>query len=791
MVMHVRALPRKLLRDIVHLRGQFLAVGLVVASGIALFVALRSMNDFLRGSLADYYGEYRFADVFAPLKRAPRTLEPRLSSIPGVAVADTRLVFDVVLDVPGLAEPATGRLISIPEDAQPSLNALHLRAGRWIEPGARGEVLASDAFAQANALGVGDSVGAVLNGRWEWLHIVGIAMSPEYVYEIGGSGIMPDNRRFGVLWIGRRELSAVYDMESAFNDVSLSLLPGSSQPEVIAQVDRLLEPYGGLGAYGRDDQVSNRFVWSEIEETRVTSILIPSIFLGVTAFLVNLVMSRLVSTQRDQIGTLKAFGYSTREVVAHYFSLALVPVFAGSLVGIGVGLWLASQLALVYARFYRFPLAQFTPSWGVVALAVCIGGGAALAGAFSATRRAAKLPPAEAMRPEAPPRFRPGPLERMGLGTIASPAVRMILRGLERRPLKALIGITGIALAVAIVIASRYTFDAIDEIARVQFEEIERADVTVTYHAARSAAATRALTRLPGVLAAEPLRVVPVRLRHAQHERRTAILALAPTGELHRIVGASGDVQAPPDNGLVLTTQLADMLGARVGDIIEVHVLEGKRRVYEAPLSGTVDELVGTSAYMSAGGLDAMLGEGDAVTGAYLSVDPLGAATLYDRLKRLPAVSGVVVRKAAIESFDRTVAESFRIALVTVIVFATIIAFGVVYNGARTALSERGRELASLRVLGFTRGETAAMLLGEQAILTGLAMPLGMGIGYGLSAFMVVAYKSDLFRLPLVVSSASYLFSVFVIATAAAMSAGIVRRRIDHLDLVQVLKTRE
>ncbi len=350
----MRALDRKLLRDVLHLRGQFLAVGLVVASGVALFVALRSMNGFLRESLQEYYGTYRFADVFAPLERAPVTVEARLAELPGVAQVETRLVTEVILDVPGLAEPATGRLISVPEDAEPPLNALHLTAGRWITAGRESEVLVSDAFAQANGLHLGDSLGAVLKGRWEWLHIVGIALSPEYVYEIGGAGtILPDNRRFGVLWMGHAALATALDMAGAFNDVALLLTRGASERDVMTQVDELLRPYGGQGAYGRADHLSHQFVSSEIEETQITSILIPAIFLAVTAFLVHIVMSRLVTIQREQIGTLKAFGYGTGAISGHYLALALVPVLIGAMAGVAGGLYLAERLAVIYARFYR------------------------------------------------------------------------------------------------------------------------------------------------------------------------------------------------------------------------------------------------------------------------------------------------------------------------------------------------------------------------------------------------------------------------------------------------------
>ncbi|HEX9892852.1 MAG TPA: ABC transporter permease, partial [Gemmatimonadales bacterium] len=462
MVTGLRPLHRKVVRDLWHLRSQMLAVAVVMACGISMFVALRSMHRWLREAQADYYASYRFADVFAHVRRAPATLAAEIARLPGVTGVRVRVVADVTLDVPGLDEPASGRLISIPEQRSPILNDLHLRRGRWIT-GAAGEVIVSQAFAQANGLELGDRLPAVLNGRWQRLRIVGLAQSPEYIYEIRGLGdIFPDARRFGVLWMGERAMDAAYRMEGAFNDLSLTLGADAVSRDVIAALDRRLAPFGSAGAYPRADQLSHQFVSSEIEETRVTSVLLPSIFLAVTAFLLHMVLARLVATQRDQIAVLKAFGYGNGTIALHYFQLALGPILLGTAAGVALGLWFAGGLAGVYARFYQFPAAVFRPDWGVVGASFGVSAGAALIGAISSVARAVRLPPAEAMRPEAPATFRPGPVERLGLERLASPASRMILRNVERRPLKATLSALGIALATATVVTGWWMFDAVD-----------------------------------------------------------------------------------------------------------------------------------------------------------------------------------------------------------------------------------------------------------------------------------------------------------------------------------------
>jgi putative ABC transport system permease protein len=792
MVAGLRPLTRKLLRDAWHLRSQMLAIAIVMACGISMFVTLRSMHGWLRDTQASYYERYRFADVFAHARRAPLSLAREVAALPGVATVEPRVVVDVTLDIPGLAEPGTGRLVGIPEEAQPSLNGLHLRRGRFLQPGRAGEVLASEAFATANHLAPGDSISAVINGRWQWLRIVGIALSPEYIYEIRGIGdIFPDNRRFGVLWTSQPALAAAFDMTGGFNDLSLSLAPGASAADVITGLDRLLAPYGGVGAYARDDQLSHYFLDSEITETEVTSILLPGIFLGVTAFLLNMVMARLVRTQRDQVAVLKAFGYTNTTVASHYLQLALVPVLVGAAVGVAFGIWFAGALAGVYARFFQFPDATYTQAWSVVVVAFAVSGGAALLGAIGAVRQAVGLPPAEAMRPEAPPSFRRGIVERLGLQRHVSPANRIILRNLERQPVKAALSVTGIALATSIVLTAWYMFDVMDVLKDIHFNEVQRHDAMVTFEQPRGAGAIDALAGLDGVRLVEPFRMVPVRLRAGPRDYRLALHGLPEGATLQRLVDRHLAVREVPRGGIHLSDVVAEELGVVAGDTVTVEVLEGRRPVRQAVVASVGEDLIGASATMRLDALNLLAGEGPLVSGAYLRIDPLAASGVYATLKRTPAVAGVAVREAVMRGFDETLAESFWISISVMLGFASVIAGGIIYNGARVALSERGRELASLRVLGFTRREVTQLLLGEQALLTAVGIPVGFLLGYGLVWLVSVRLASNLFRIPMILTGSALFYSFLVVSLAAILSSLAVRHRIRRLDLVAVLKTRE
>ncbi|NIO40260.1 MAG: FtsX-like permease family protein [Burkholderiales bacterium] len=782
---------RMVIRDMWHLRGQLIATALVVMCGVASFVSMRCTYDSLRISQAQYYQGYRFANVFAQLKRAPLNVTRQISEIDGVAGVRARVVMPVTLDVPGLDEPATARLVSVPEKRTSMINDLHLTRGRYVQVEQPDEVIASKAFASANNLQLGDTLDAVINGRWQRLTIVGIGLSPEYIYEAGGGTIFPDNRRFGILWMGETALAAAFNMEGAFNDVALTLSAGAMEAEVISRLDDVLARYGGLGAYGREEQLSHRFISDEITQNRISSTYLPAIFLAVAAFLLHVVLSRLVALQRTEIGLLKAFGYSNFDVGTHYLKLATITVLTGVVIGSGGGLYLGAQLTALYQDYYRFPTLPFAVTPQVIVIAVGVSLAAAIAGALSAVRRAAALPPAVAMRPEPPASYHATALERTGLHRLLPASGRMIARHLLRRRWNSAMSTFGIACAAGILLVGGYLLASITHLMQVQFEQVQREDVLIVFNEPASADARLEVSRLPGVLYAEPFRSVSVRFRNQHRSKRAEIIGIDQGSRLRRLVDAAGrTVDLPPD-GLVLTRKLAEILDVSTGDTLQVEVLEGARPIRQIQISQLVDELVGLSAYMDISALNRVMREGASISGAYLAIDYQHADKLYAALKSLPAVGGVAFREALLKSFQEILDRSIVTATLINIVFACIIAFGVVYNGARIALSERGNELASLRVLGFTRHEVSVILLGEQAVLTLAAIPLGFLFGIFLSWLLSLWLDTEFYRMPLLFTSRIFGLSLSVVLVAAAASGALVARRLSELDLIAVLKTRE
>ena len=786
------ALDRKLVRDLRGSRGQALAIALVIGAGISVFLSMFSTFDSLDLTVQTYYERARFGDVFVSLKRAPLSRASDLAAIPGVARVEARVVVDVTLDVRGLSEPAIGRLISIPSVRRPILCDLVLRKGRYIEPGRPDEVVASESFAVAHGLEPGNTIGAIINGRRRELQITGLALSPEYVYPVRPGELLPDEKHFGIFWMEGRALAAAFDMEGAFNNAVLTLTRGASEPAVIAQVDRLLEPdYGGLGAIPRSLQPSHWYLNNELAELRTSGAIVPAIFLAVAAFLLNVVLSRFVLVQRAQIAALKALGYGNTAVAWHYVKWSIVVASVGAVMGVLSGAYFGWAMTRLYTLFFHFPLLLYRLELPVVIESAAIALAAAVLGAAGAVRRAVSLPPAEAMRPEAPARFSETWVERAGLKRLLTQPARIIFRTLQRHPGRALLSIVGIALAASLLVVGNVTADALDVMMTLQFDVAARYDVMVSTVAPASSSALDEFRRLPGVMDVEPFRAVPARLRIGHRSRHTGILGVPGGARLNRVVGASMRAVDLPQQGLVLSAKLAELLGAGRDDLVTIEVLEGCRPVNEVPIAALVDDYMGTNAYMDLDALHRLMGEGTTLSGAYLQVDRSQADTLYRQLKATPRVGGVLLKRAAIETFQSTFKEMLTVMQAIFVGFAVIIAFGVVYNTARISLSERSRELATLRVIGFTRAEISYILLGELVLVTLVAIPFGLIAGYAFAALVVTAFESEMFRIPLVIAPRTYAYAAVVIIVATAISAMVVRHRLDHLDLVEVLKTRE
>ena len=786
--MVIPPLRRKALRDLRRLWAQALAIALVLAAGVATLILGNGAYRALSDTRDRYYADYRFADLSSDIVRAPITLVEDILAIDGVIQVEPRIVKLARPEIEGMIEPASVLLVSVPQEG--GLNRLHLRPGRLPHPDAADEAVVSQDFATAHGLQEGAHLSVVMNGKRRVLAVTGIALSPEFIYALGPGEMMPDPRRFGVVWLPRPTLEQAFDLKGAFSNLVLRLAPGVSETRVIAALDRITAPYGGGGATGRSEQLSHAFLDAELKQLGAMVKVLPPIFLLVAAMLVHMTLSRLITLEREQIGLLKALGYTPVQIAQHYLEFVLLIAIGGVLVGFVAGAWLGAGLAQMYARFFSFPFLVFGTDFRVYGLAALVTILAATGGALQSLRSVLALPPAVAMAPPAPADYGRGasgilqalPLRQSG---------RMVLRHLMHWPVRTASSVLGMAMAVAILVASLWSFGSIDHMIHVTFRLAERQDVKMVFIAPEPMRAVGDIRHMPGVMAAEPFRVIAAKLTHGTRSKRLSIEGRPADARLSRVLSPGLEPMPMPDAGLLVSEALAEALDLRPGDLVQVEFMEGKRLVVDLPVSGISLGYVGLGAAMDMAALGRAAGEGELVSGANLLLDPAATSAFFTAASAAPKTGFLNVTSLTVARFRATLAENITVMITVYVTLAGIIALGVVYNFSRIALSEQGRELASLRVLGFTRAEVAAIILLELAVVVLLAQPLGWAIGHGIGLAMVAAFSSDLYRVPFIMGREVYATSSLIVIGAAILSALAIRGRINRLDLIAVLKTRE
>ena len=784
-------LDRKLGRDLWRMKTQALAIALVIAVGVLLQVMMGGLVNSLEQTRDAYYDRYRLADVFAPVKRAPAHILNRITDLEGVAAVEGRVIGGALIDIDDQAVPVQAQAVSLPDFHTPRLNDIHLVEGRRIDPRRHDEILLLKSFAQAHDLGPGDELSATMNGTRRTFKIAGLAQSPEFLYSTAPGELVPDDARFAVIWLSEKALAAAYDVDGAFNEALVALDRGANPIQVRDAVDRLLEPYGSIGAYTLEDQYSNRFVTEEISGLKVSSASVPPVFMAVAAFLLYIVISRMIEAERMQIGLLKAFGYSSLEVGIHYLKFILTIAIGGASLGCILGILSGQAMASYYQVYYKFPFLVFTivPSDIITAIGVSVL--AASAGGLFVLRKVFALTPAVAMRPPAPPDYsRSAGLSETVKRLLDQPS-RMVVRRIIRHPFRTLVAISGIAAGMGLSVAMLGVMSGFDRTIDLTFSVIDRSDATVTFVEPFGQNTIYALKRQPGVIEVEPFRAVSVVMRNGNRTHRGSISGLVPEPRLSR---AMTDKVMPiyiRSDGIILSQSLADKLAIGPGEILSVEVREGRRPVLDIPVVGTSQSLLGAPAYMELETLNRAMNEPGRVSGAYLRLDGHQAQKVYEDLKDMPVVAGVGLRMDARDAFMKIMNSGAGAVRYIMAMIAGIITFGIVYNSARIAFAEREHDLASLRVIGFTRGEAAFVLLGELAVITLLALPLGSLFGLGLAGAIAKGFSTDLYSIPAQVGTSSFAIAAMAILAASLFSGWLVKRDVDRLDLVSALKSRE
>ncbi len=766
-----------------------LTISLVVAAGIAIFIGSITTSNSLKTAKDSLYLKQSFADVFVSLKRAPLSVASRLQQIDGVLNAEPRIVTSAILDLEKLQAPGTVELVSTsPSDR---LNRLYIRKGRLLDPSNPSEIIISEAFANANKLEPGGTVAVLMNGRRHQFNIVGVALSPEYIYALPRGSMLPDDKRFGIFWMNYHPLAAAFDMDGSFNNITFALQKGTQTRQIIDEVDRILEAYGGFGAIDREFQTSSHFVSNELRQLKYISTLFPVIFLLVAAFLLNMVIARRVNMQRQQIATLKAMGFSLFQVSTHYLKFALVIVLLGSMLGILFGFWMGSAMTRLYTDYFHFPefYYQFAPSVSITATLISLF--AACFGVWAGLRTVITLPAAEGMRPASPAIYRRGILEYLKLNQFLAPEVNMIFRNIARKPIRFLLATLGIALAVTILITGFFWQDAIVYIMDVQFKLAHRENATVVFTETLGHKTLPELENLPGVFLVEGTRSVPVRIRSGHYWRYVNLTGISENDTLTQLLDTSRHRISIPIERLAIGSTLAKKLHVKLGDSVLLEVLTEKRPKRTFEIGAILDDFIGLSAYLDTSSLSKLMSDDGRVSGANLFLDKSMELSVQASLKERPKIASITFKSHLLNTFNEFFAKNILVFTGFLALFAIIIAFGIIYNNTSTGFSERAWEIASLRVLGFTKAEVARLLLGGMLVELCVGIPLGYILGYQLASLSLKMIPDELMRVPLQIEPSTYFFATIITLVSAIIGAWVIYRRVKKLDLVGVLRSYE
>jgi len=792
----VSALDRKLARDLKAAAGMLLAITGIIAVGVTCYVGLGSAYHNLAESKRRYYAQCRMADFSIELKKAPLGELAPVAELPGVAEIRPRIQFFAAVDLQSVREPLNGLVLSLPDRPQPILNDVVVMRGSYFTDRRENEVLVSESFAASHRILPGQWVHLIMNNRRQELFVVGTAVSSEFVYMLGPGAITPDPKHFGVFYLKQSFAEDVFDFSGAANQV-LGRLDASQRGnprEVLRRAETLLAPYGVFTTTPLEDQFSNRFLSQEIQGLWSFALITPTMFLAVAALVLNVLLTRLTQQQRTVIGTLKAVGYSDARLFWHLQKVGLSVGVLGGLSGCALGYWLADAMTRMYRLFFQFPAFEneFWPSTHFTGLGISVG--CAVLGSLRGSRAVLRLRPAEAMRPAAPRQGGAVWLERAGwLWKSLSSGWRMVLRNTLRNRVRTLAGLFAAAMGASVLVNAWMMADAMTYFLDFQFRHLLRSDMDLTFKDERSEDAWLEAARLPGVDFAEPYLSVACTFRNGPHEKKGSITGLVRDARLTTPRDRQARRVRVPAAGLAMSRTLAEILRLKRGDRVTVEPVKGLRRTFQADICEIADSYFGLTVYADLEYLSRMVSEELALSGVHLALDgnPRQLATLYREVKRLPALQGVAARADIVAGIEETVLKHQWVVIDIMIGFAGIVFFGSIVNASLVSLAERQREVATLRVLGYEPWHIGSLLLRESMIVTVLGAVLGMPLGYLLTAATVWSYNSELFRVPIVTTTGTWVWTLILAVVFGLIAHLFVQRSIHRMAWLDALKAQE
>ena len=783
------------MRDLWQRKGSLGALVLIGAVGLTFLICMVSVYQDLVRSRDSFYRDYRLPDFTIALKRAPDRLAKLAQQYPNVVEAEGRIKMSGRVSIEGFDDPISATVQSVPHPRATHFNELLIKSGTWFTGDGRRQVIVNEAFAEAHGLLPGDELTLVLMGQQQTFRIVARALSPEYVYVVPtGGSLAPDSKRSAVLFLPQRELAQAADLDGAFNELVGKLKDPSRGPmrASLTQLEELLEPYGVTTATPYWDAPSVQFLQSDIDGLRVSATVMPSICLVVVALVLNIVMGRLVAQQRVIIGTLKALGYNTFQIVLHYTGFGITVGLGSSLVGVWAGSWLQGVMLEIYRAVYNLPIERpgFYPE--IAGSAVVIGMLFAVLGTVFGVRRAARLEPAEAMRPPPPEKGGKIFLERLPfVWALLSFRWRLVLRTIFRNPYRTSVTLGAAIVATAVMVESLSMAGAIDHLMYNEFVATARQDLTVQLREPAGKESRRELELLPGVTAVEAQLNVPCEISRGPRRRLISASGLETSDGLKKILDAEGQIIPVPSTGIVLSDKLARILGVKVGDVVVLKALIANRGETEVPVAGIANTYLGLGAYAHIEYLSRLVGEPWSANTYLLQVSPPHADALIEALQERPLVQSSDWRLTSLQNMKQVMDQGMGFMLTVIVLFSGGLAFGSVLNTALVSLSEREREVGTLRVLGYTPPQILLIFAGESILVNLVGLFFGWFAGIGLARWIVVAYDTEIFRFPAVTPPSAIYWSSFTLIFFLLLAQLLVYRFLTSMPWLDVLKIRE
>lgn len=779
-------------RDLIALQGMLIAVGAIVAIGIGSYAGMLSTYVNLSQTKSNYYAQNRMADFWIDLKKAPLSEVEALRKFSGVTELRDRISFPIRVDIDDAEQLVTGMALSMPSEPISVINNFSLKRGSYFTKNRRNEVIVSEKFADARSIKPGDVLHLIMDGQRKKVYVVGTAISPEFVYCTPPGNMVSQPENYGIFFMKRDYMEDVFDFHGASNNVVGKLTPDSLQNNPSAALKQLadeLESSGVFTSYLLKNQSSNATLSAEMSGVKSMATLLPLMFLIVAALIINVLMVRIAEQQRTVVGTLKALGYFDKQIFWHFIQFGIVVGALGGLAGCLLGYLISGSMITLYKGFFEFPHLANQLYPGIMISGIAISLFFAILGTIHGVHTVAKLNPAEAMQEQTPAIGDSVLLERWSwFWKHLDFRWQMILRGQLRNKTRSIIAILSGALGAAIVVMAFGLSNSLDMMLAFQFDKIMHNDFSISFRNEQPEQAIDMAKRIPGVLKAEPLFNVAGTFVSKNHQKKGVITGLLADGTMTVPHDATGNVVSVPSSGVLITVRMAKLLDVKEGDTIRFTPVKGTREEHEVTVIKIIKSMLGMVVYADYSYLNHMLGETSTVTDiqlktAFTTVDK---SNFYTYLKKMPQTQTI----GDVEEQQKEMKiqfQSMSTMSAVMIIFAAIIFFGSVLNASLIAISERKREIATFRVLGYTPGEVSAIFLRENMTLNIIGALLGMPLGYYLLAGMLLSYQTDVFSFPTFVDFNTWIYT-FVLTVLFVFSAHwLVHRSILKLNWTEAL----